>query len=437
MKRHHKATVGLFIVLIAVCTFLTTPVFAQAQQAQADQSEIASLLNSSHETSWAYYTDPTGTWFISSSSGVTYALGRNNQNHASWIAIAAEEAVAAVYFSDKKVTLRTDTAARTPNDSYRAISLVSGEAAETVYNGKARERANLINGNTLDLKWYFFKVESTRLWYIVWINGTDSTIHRLKLNDTIDRPTEGCPVKGCYDWQRPLDGSGAAVDTSNWTKSFYQENGAWKVRFNTSSLSSFQWPIPIPAGATIDSQATAGMNLFNSSGARYLYKAGFEFLQPTGTTYPPCGGRPRVDFHPGIDINVVGTSGMSDIGTPVYAIADGTVTGTESGGSIVIEHPVGDGTSVWANYRHTREIGHRTGPASFSVATGQRVTKGQQIAEMGEEGAPGASHLHFEVRKSGHPDPTSARFWCGYGGRSDTTLDNWLYNPLQFIRDHR
>lgn len=426
MKRHHKTTVGLFMVLIAVCTFLTTPVFAQAQQAQADQSEIDSLLNSSYETPWAYYTDPTGKWFISNSSGVTYALGRNSQNHASWIAIADQEAVATVDFSNKKVSLRTDTASRTPDNSYKAISLVSGEAAETVRGGMAREFANLINGNTLDLKWYFFKVASTGKWYIVWINGTNSTTLRLKLNASLDN----------YDWQRPLDGSGAAVDTSNWTKSFFRENGAWKVRFNTSS-NSFQWPIPIPAGATIDSQATEGMNLFNSSGARYLYKAGFEFLEPTGTTYPPCGGNPRVDFHPGIDINVVGTSGMSDIGTPVYAIADGTVTGTASGGSIVIEHPVGDGTSVWANYRHTREIGHRTGPASFSVATGQRVTKGQQIAEMGEEGAPGAPHLHFEVRKSGHPDPASARFWCGYGGLSATALDNWLYNPLQFIRDHR
>lgn len=221
MKRHRRTIVGLIAVLIAACAFLIAPVFARDQQAQADQSEIGSLYNQSHTTVWAYYTDPTGKWFISDYLGTTYALGRNSRGHVAWIAIANQGAVATIDFNNKKVSLRADTATRTPNDSYLAISLVYGEVQETVRGGTAREFANLINGNTLDLKWYFFQVPSTGQWYIVQITGANSAIYRLKLNASQNQ----------YDWQSPRDASGIGVDTSNWVKSFFQEHGFWKVRF--------------------------------------------------------------------------------------------------------------------------------------------------------------------------------------------------------------
>ena len=71
------------------------------------------------------------------------------------------------------------------------------------------------------MDWYFFQVESTGIWYIIWISGANSTILRLWLNASLDN----------YDWKKPIDGSGLAIDTSNWTKEFFQENGTWKVRF--------------------------------------------------------------------------------------------------------------------------------------------------------------------------------------------------------------
>lgn len=424
MKRHHKTTVGLFMVLIAVCTFLTTPVFVQAQQARADQSEIASLLNSSHVTSWAYYTDPTGKWFISHSNGVTYALGRNSQNHASWIAIANGEAVATVDFSNKKVTLRTDTASRTPNNSYRAISMVSGEAAETVSGGWAREFANLINGNTLDLKWYFFKVESTGKWYIVWINGTNSTIYRLKLNTSLDN----------YDWQQPLDGSGAAVDTSNWPKSFYQENGAWKVRFNTY----LQFDFPVRRG---------------------------EFRTLSNCMYGEhCRGGNLI--HTGIDyLAIVDPQTLRHVGPlpAVYAAADGEVvkivknpenTSCQTdrpcadhglGNTVFIKHVLSNGSAVYSQYSHLHSITNELLRATEHEPV--QITRGTPLGIMGASGYGDPYywnrnsnnennernfHLHFEIKKRpvlGNPEG-SGNYWGYTRGNPDSY---GYYNPQNYF----
>ena len=217
MKIHRRTTVGLKLLMlfIAACSFLISPVFALA-------SEVDSLLNSSHQTSWAYFRDPSLTkWYISNQSGKTYALGYNNIGHASWVALANQGAVANLDFLNKRVSMSSSTAALTPSNSYLAISLVGGEASQYVYGNTANQRANLIAGKNLNLDWYFFRVESTQMWYIVWIAGTDSTILRLQLNASLNN----------YDWKKPLNGSGVAVDTSKWTKEFFQENGIWKVRF--------------------------------------------------------------------------------------------------------------------------------------------------------------------------------------------------------------
>lgn len=417
MNMHRRTTVGLklYMLFIAACTLFISPALALA-------AEVDTLLNSSHATSWAYFRDPSqnaqSVWYISNPIGTTYGLGLNNSGHSSWVALANEGAVATLDFLNKKVSLNSSTATLTPTSSYLAISLVSGEANEYVYTNTAYQWANLIAGNTLNMEWYFFRVESTQTWYIVWINGTDSTILRLGLNAALNQ----------YDWQKPLDASNVAVDTANWAKEFFQENGVWKVRFSTpNTLKSFQWPISIPAGATIDSPASS----------IYSYKAGFEHLESSVGYYVKCGDpsvyEPNADvnFHPGTDINVLGTSGNGDMGTPIFSIADGTVRDIYQGdGSIVIEHPVGNGSSVWANYRHNSNI---------SVSIGSNVVKGQQIANMSNAIYAGTifSHLHFEIRKPEHPERASASSWCVYGGKSAVELNNWLYEPLTFLQAHK
>jgi murein DD-endopeptidase MepM/ murein hydrolase activator NlpD len=90
-------------------------------------------------------------------------------------------------------------------------------------------------------------------------------------------------------------------------------------------------------------------------------------------------------FHTGIDI-------AAPRGTPVKAVADGTVT--EAGKSevygsyIIIEHK----DSISSFYGHCDKLG---------VKKGSKVNAGQIIASVGDTGLSTGNHLHFEVRKNG------------------------------------
>lgn len=182
--------------------------------------EVDSLLNASYETSWAYFMDSSKSkWYISNAAGVTYALGRNSKGHAAWVSIGDGAQVANLDFVNKQVSVNSHT--YTSPQTYNTQSLVGGEGAEWMYGDEASQRARLIEGSTVPMAWYFFQVESTGKWYIIQIDGTNSTILRLNLT----------PDKSNYDWKNPLDAAGNEVDTSKWKKEFYQgQNGKWRVR---------------------------------------------------------------------------------------------------------------------------------------------------------------------------------------------------------------
>lgn len=95
-------------------------------------------------------------------------------------------------------------------------------------------------------------------------------------------------------------------------------------------------------------------------------------------------------FHTGID-------GAAPLGTPVLAIADGTVTfaGTDRiyGGLVIITHQI-DGKPVASAYGHMP-------PDQIRVHVGQRVIAGQQIGQVGSEGRSTGPHLHIEIRPGG------------------------------------
>ncbi|KWX77351.1 hypothetical protein AMQ84_12750 [Paenibacillus riograndensis] len=86
-------------------------------------------------------------------------------------------------------------------------------------------------------------------------------------------------------------------------------------------------------------------------------------------------------------------------GTSIHAADSGTVIVAEwwsgYGYTVVIDH----GGGVWTLYGHIREGG-------IKVSVGDRVSRGQTIAESGATGRVTGPHLHFEVRIDGKPvDP--------------------------------
>ena len=91
-------------------------------------------------------------------------------------------------------------------------------------------------------------------------------------------------------------------------------------------------------------------------------------------------------MHPGIDL-------AGQIGTPIYATADGTVlrAGWNSGGYgnlVEVDH----GRGITTRYGHLSAI---------LVHEGDRITRGQLVGRMGSTGRSTGSHLHYEVRIDG------------------------------------
>ncbi|MEP7078432.1 MAG: M23 family metallopeptidase [Chthoniobacterales bacterium] len=129
--------------------------------------------------------------------------------------------------------------------------------------------------------------------------------------------------------------------------------------------------------------------------------------------------------HLGDDLNGIGGEN-SDLGDPVYAVADGRVALAREGGSgwgnvIIVWHAYAENGArkfVQSYYAHLDEM---------LVRPGQNVRRGQQIATVGTAHGQYWAHLHFEMREFMTP-------FIGPGYRQDTR--GWI-NPSEFIARHR
>jgi hypothetical protein len=129
--------------------------------------------------------------------------------------------------------------------------------------------------------------------------------------------------------------------------------------------------------------------------------------------------------HLGDDLNGIGGEN-SDLGDPIYAIADGRVLLTRDGGAgwgniVILLHAYlenGQRKYVQSYYGHVQ---------AMLVRPGEIVKRGQQIATVGTANGRYFAHLHFEMREFLTP-------FIGPGYREDTR--GWI-NPSKFIEEHR
>ena len=105
-------------------------------------------------------------------------------------------------------------------------------------------------------------------------------------------------------------------------------------------------------------------------------------------------GNSTPKYHLAEDQN--GICGYStDLGAPLYAIADGVVELAsmpgDNGGWLLIRHPLPNGTSRWILYEHVLDIVVNSGP----------VYAGQLVAHLGDGNGlySNAAHLHLEMRR--------------------------------------
>jgi murein DD-endopeptidase MepM/ murein hydrolase activator NlpD len=100
-------------------------------------------------------------------------------------------------------------------------------------------------------------------------------------------------------------------------------------------------------------------------------------------------------IHKGVDI-------AAKTGTPIHVVNDGIVGYAADevkgyGNLAIIIHPDGSVSS----YAHCSKL---------LVKPGQKVKRGEVIAEVGSTGISRGPHLHFEYRKGGKPQNPMARF---------------------------
>src|ERR1700730_16777519 len=127
---------------------------------------------------------------------------------------------------------------------------------------------------------------------------------------------------------------------------------------------------------------------------------------------------PRFDFPIGGE--------NSDLGDPIFAVADGRVLLGRDGGPgwgniVILLHAYlenGERKYVQSHYGHVEKM---------LVHAGDEVHRGQQIATVGTAGGRYFAHLHFEMREFTTP-------FIGPGYRENT--QGWI-NPAAFIQAHR
>lgn len=98
----------------------------------------------------------------------------------------------------------------------------------------------------------------------------------------------------------------------------------------------------------------------------------------------------RNEFHKGLDI-------ANRQGTPIIASADGTVTFVGPKGHLGNLMVISHGHGIVTRYAHIH---------TFLKKQGEKVKRGDIIAELGNTGLSTGPHLHYEVRLNGTPvDP--------------------------------
>lgn len=144
-----------------------------------------------------------------------------------------------------------------------------------------------------------------------------------------------------------------------------------KVEFDTEYLSDLE--------AKLLQQSVLKGTLPNSSPVNAAFNS-----SSYGWRIDPFNGNKA--FHEGLDFS-------ADTGTPIFAAAGGIVTSAERtpdyGNIVKIDHGLG----LETRYAHASKL---------LVKVGDRVEKGQIVAEVGSTGRSTGPHLHYEIRLNGN-----------------------------------
>ena len=184
--------------------------------------------------------------------------------------------------------------------------------------------------------------------YLDW----DFSLEHFNANDIYDAYLE--PARTNKTNATSASEAGNNTDSSN-SSTDSNNNSSSDIEYNTSEATSFIWPL----------------NGYYTISSDYSDRIS------------PISG--KSEMHNGIDI-------PAPIGTPIYAVADGTVdwawTSSSAGNWMGIAH----GNGLYSVYMHM---------SAFAVSSGTYVKQGQIIGYVGSTGWSTGAHLHLSFRLNG------------------------------------
>ncbi len=158
-----------------------------------------------------------------------------------------------------------------------------------------------------------------------------------------------------------------------------------------------------------------------------LWPPGWRDASPFGQLY--FRGTAREAYHTGADLNY--GSPTEDLGMPVYACASGIVVFAAYlkiwGNVVIIRHDplrLPTGRVLYSRYGHVQNM---------IVTAGQRVKRGEQIAEIGNAFGTLIPHLHFDISPTTKLETNPA----DWPGRNASRLFSHYVDPLAFIKANR
>jgi murein DD-endopeptidase MepM/ murein hydrolase activator NlpD len=158
-----------------------------------------------------------------------------------------------------------------------------------------------------------------------------------------------------------------------------------------------------------------------------VWPQGWSDASPFGRLY--FIGTPSEAYHTGADLNF--GAPRADLGMPVYSCANGVVTFAARlptwGNVIIIRHDplyTPSGAVIYSRYGHVQNM---------RVKVGDRVTRGQQICEIGDAFGRFIPHLHFDLSPTTILETTPS----DWPAKDYNRLIRNYIDPLAYIRSNR
>lgn len=168
-----------------------------------------------------------------------------------------------------------------------------------------------------------------------------------------------------------------------------------------------------------------GKGLYTDSATGKTHK-GWYIATKFGETY-------SLGIHPGEDWNGNG-GGNTDLGQPIFAVANGRVVFAEQcgqpwGNVVVIEHV------FYENHEHRRIRSLYAHLQTIKVNRGEAVKRRQQVGTIGQDpDKTFGAHLHLELRWDKSLVPT---YWPSSNGKDLRWVREQYAEPSGFIASHR